>query len=125
MTGSLSQRRPRSDGARSAGRLSSGSLADGANERSRDPDERSGGLAKTIRWLGILLPMVLSYPLLPIDGFAAWLRPRVIAAAALWLVLAAVLLVRRDWRGAAAITAVYVIVDAWWTLIAFRVLRPD
>ena len=43
-----------------------------------------------------------------------------IAAAVLWLVLAAVLLVRRDWRGAAAITAVYVIVDAWWTLIAFK-----
>jgi hypothetical protein len=115
MTGSLAQRRSRSGGGRSGG-------ARILEARGEGPDERSGGLTKTVRWLGILLPMVLSYPLLPIDGFGAWLRPRVIAAAALWLVLAAVLLIRRDWRGAAAITAVYVIVDAWWTLIAFRVL---
>jgi hypothetical protein len=115
MTGSLTQRRPRSGSSRAGGRRS-------ADKRADDLDERSGGLTKTIRWLGILLPMVLSYPLLPIDGFGAWFRPRVIAAAVLWLVLAAVLLIRRDWRGAAAITAVYVIVDAWWTLIAFKVL---
>ena len=113
MTGSLARRRTRSGGARAA------------VARTSSPDDRSGGLTKTVRWLGILLPMVLSYPLLPVDGFGAWFRPRVITAAALWLVLAAVLLIRRDWRGAAAITAVYVIVDAWWTLIAFRVLNLD
>ena len=110
MTGSLARQRLRSGAAPSGG------------ARSYTLDDRRGGLTKTIRWLGILLPMVLSYPLLPVDAFGAWFRPRVIAAAVLWLVLAAVLLIRRDWRGAAAITAVYVIVDAWWTLIAFKVL---
>jgi hypothetical protein len=101
MTASLKQRRIQPDGVRPGG-----DRADGC-------DERRGGLTKTFRWLGVLLPMVLSYPLLPVDGFGTWLRPRVIAAAVLWLLLAAVLLIRRDWRGAATITAMYVILDAW------------
>jgi hypothetical protein len=116
MTGGLAQRRGRPGGAPARGARRTG--LDGA-------DDRRGGFTKTIRWLGILLPMVLSYPLLPVDAFGGWFRPRVLAAAAVWLVLAAVLLIRRDWRGAAAITAVYVIVDAWWLLPATGVVDFD
>jgi len=75
---------------------------------------------ETVRWLGILLRLVLRYPLLPVSAFGSWFRPRVIATALFWLALAAVLLIRRDWRGAAAITAMYVIVDAWWMLLALK-----
>ena len=92
------------------------------SERMRECRENR---TKTVRWLGILLPLVLSYPILPVDGFTAWFKPRIIAAAAVWLILAFILLVRRDWRGAAAITAMYVVADAWWTLLAFRSLRAN
>lgn len=85
--------------------------------------ERGGGFTKTLRWLGLLLPLVLSYPVLPVEAFGGWFRPRVIAAAACWLILSAWLLIRRDWRGAAAITAMYVVVDAWWMLFGLRVLK--
>lgn len=85
--------------------------------------ERWQDRAKTVRWLGVLLPLVLSYSVLRIGGPAAWLHPRVIAAVVVWMFVAAGLLIRRDWRGAAALTAMYAVADAWLTLLTFRAVR--
>jgi hypothetical protein len=87
--------------------------------------ERHESRAKTLQWLRVLLPLVLSYPLLPVHRFGRWLRPRVLARACLWLAIAAVLLIRRDWRGAAALTAMYAVVDAWLMVFLMRGGRPD
>jgi hypothetical protein len=56
-----------------------------------------------------------------LDGF----RAAVALAAALWIGFAVALAVRRDWAGVAAITVFYVLVDAWWWLLALGVLHFD
>ena len=86
-------------------------------------------LNATLRWLGILLPLVMVY------GLGLWLgfgrgsysgfRTPVMLGAALWVGFAVTLAWRRDWRGAAAISACYVLVDAWWWLLALGVIHTD
>ena len=95
---------------------------DGAEQGGERPD----GATKAVRWLGLLLPLLLTYPLLPFVEFgSAWFQIRVILGAACWVGATAVLLWRRDWRGATAISGVYVLADSWWILPAFGVISLD
>ena len=67
-----------------------------------------------LRWLGILLPLAALWGLL--SG-----RMPVLAAAivslALWLSFTVALAVRRDWRGALAISVIYVVFNGPWLVI--------
>ena len=88
---------------------------------------------KTLRWLGIILPLVITYPIL--YPFVSWLAPEqwglagframIAFAAALWVGFAIALAWRRDWKGALAITVFYLLVDAWWWLLALEVIHFD
>jgi hypothetical protein len=85
----------------------------------KEPRTRAGRVNWTLRWLGILVPLFLTYPVLPfvpVEG--TWWPARFITAVGFWIALTAALLWRRDWRGAAAISAFYIIMDAWWAPFA-------
>jgi hypothetical protein len=84
------------------------------SEEQRDPRRR---VNLALRYLGIILPMVLSYGLGAFyfgtsDNLTGYWVARILGAAAL-LGCAAALSLRRDWHGAAAITGVYLFFDAW------------
>jgi hypothetical protein len=87
-----------------------------------------------LRWLGILVPLVVTYPFLfPLDLFVGWadgssfvgFQVRMAIGAAIWVGLAAVLARRKDWAGAAAISVFYILVDAWWRILAVGLIHVD
>ena len=95
-------------------------------EKRRVPLQRVSRVDWPLRWLGLLLPILLTYPLLPFVEFASgWFQIRVAAGAVCWALFAAALLWRRDWRGALAISVMYVLADSWWMLPAFGVIGLD
>lgn len=99
---------------------------------SEDASTGLGRISRILRWLGIIMPLVVSYPIVyPLVSWAgvdfgqASARVLIPVAAALWLGFTVALGWRRDWRGAGAITVFYLIVDAWWWLLALGVIRLD
>ncbi|MBC7292890.1 MAG: hypothetical protein H5T84_02060 [Thermoleophilia bacterium] len=50
-------------------------------------------------------------------------QARMAVGAAFWIGLAVVLMCRRDWRGAAAITVFYLLVDAFWWVLALGIIH--
>jgi hypothetical protein len=81
-----------------------------------------------LRWAGILLPLLLTYPLIPgAPWFGSLLsfQIRMACGAAIMVDLAATLLRCRDWRGAMAIVVFYVIADAYWWTLALGVIHID
>lgn len=91
----------------------------------------------TIRWLGILLPLVFSSPIVywivtPVStllglGAAGWPGSGVWLAmgAVIWIAAVGVLCVRRDWQGAGGISAVYVVINIYWWLPVLGVFHFD
>jgi hypothetical protein len=98
-----------------------------------EPLTRRQRTNKTLRWLGLILPLVITYPI--VLPFISWLGPEqwglagfqatIGFGAALWIGFTVALAWRRDWTGAAAISAFYLIVDAWWWLLALEVIHFD
>jgi hypothetical protein len=86
----------------------------------------------TLRWLGIILPLVLSFPAFP---WLSWLglergglsgfRVRMGLGAAIWIGFTAVLVRRRDWQGAVGISLVYLVLETWWWIFVLGVLHFD
>ncbi|MFH0914909.1 MAG: hypothetical protein V1912_00485 [bacterium] len=98
----------------------------------RDPTEPPApgrGVNLALRYLGIILPLVVTYWLglwLGLSwGSLAGMQAIIAFGAALWIGFAAVLGLRRDWAGVGAITVFYVLVDAWLWLPALGVLHFD
>lgn len=73
----------------------------------------------TLRYLGIILPIVASYAgLILADGHPLGLWLGLGIGAVLWSAFTIVLLARRDWAGAGTVTFCYVVLSAWvWLLI--------
>jgi hypothetical protein len=104
-------------------------MADAPPPVQKEPPVPGRGTNLTLRYLGIILPLVMTYFLgfwlgfgrAGLDGF----RVAVALAAASWIGFAVALAIRRDWAGVAAITVFYALVDAWWWLLALGVLHFD
>ncbi|HEY5528589.1 MAG TPA: hypothetical protein VIL51_03950 [Thermoleophilia bacterium] len=73
------------------------------------------GIDLWLRWLGILLPLAAIYAFVGVGRGPGWAT----AAASLfvWAAFMVALLVRRDWRGALAVSVINLIVDAPWLVI--------
>lgn len=71
----------------------------------------------------------MTYPIIPfvpwIEGNLVAYQARMAVGAAFWIGLAVVLMCRRDWRGAAAITVFYLLVDAFWWVLALGIIHFD
>jgi hypothetical protein len=82
-----------------------------------------------VRYLGLILPFAVTYWLAPGLGSRlesdGWRLAMVSLGAAIWIAATVTLIVRRDWKGAAAITVFYALVDAWWWIVALGVIRFD
>ena len=85
-------------------------------------------VSRTLRWLGIILPLVMTWLALVFvfgRGSLIGFQTALALSAALWVGLAIALGWRRDWKGALAISVFYVIADAYWWLLALRVIHFD
>jgi hypothetical protein len=82
-----------------------------------------------LRYLGLILPFVVTYWLSWVlgerFGSTHWTLAMVGLGAVIWIAATATLIVRRDWKGAAAISVIYVLVDAWWWIVALGVVHFD
>jgi len=111
------------------GRFVDDRMADAPSPVQKEPPAPGRGTNLALRYLGIILPLALTYFVGfwlsfvwgSLDGF----RAAVALAAALWIGFAVALALRRDWAGVAAITVFYLLVDAWWWLLALGVLHFD
>jgi len=104
-------------------------MVDAPAQGHEEPLTRRQRVNMALRWLGFLLPLLSAYWLGLWLGFGragfGGFKTAVGATAVLWLAFTIALAWRRDWRGAAAITACYLLVDAWWFLLAFDVIHSD
>lgn len=73
------------------------------------------GIDLWLRWLGILLPLAALWGFL--SGNAVPVLATAIVSLALWVGFTVALAVRRDWRGALAISVIYVILSGSWLVI--------
>jgi len=100
-----------------------------AHEEPLTPRQR---VDHALRWLGILLPLIVTYPIvyplvswLGVDFNVHGLQVAVPVGAALWVGFTAALAWRRDWAGAAAVSVFYTLVDAWWWILALGIVHFD
>ncbi|MBN1630820.1 MAG: hypothetical protein JW990_13740 [Thermoleophilia bacterium] len=102
-------------------------MVDGPAPVQKEPLTPRQRVNLTLRWLGIILPLAITYPVFSwiLDGFqrgSGGFLALVATAAGLWIAFTVALAWRRDWAGAAAISAFYLVVDAWWWLLALEVI---
>jgi len=97
--------------------------------RQSEPPPSGHRVDLTLRYLGIILPIALTYVVgfglgLGSGGQAAF-AASVTAAAAVWAGASVALGLRRDWAGVGAVTFFYVLIDAWIWLLVTGVMHFD
>jgi hypothetical protein len=77
-------------------------------------------LTLTLRFAGIILPVLATYVLLFSRGLkGSTLIPAAIASAAIWLLFSLVLYIRHDRNGLSSITIFYFILNGWIYIFLF------
>ena len=77
-------------------------------------------LILTLRFSGIILPVLATYVLLFSRGLReSTLIPAAIASAAIWLLFSLVLFIRHDKNGLSSITIFYAILNGWIYIFLF------
>ena len=97
--------------------------------RQSEPPPPGRRVDLVLRYLGIILPIAVSYlgglALSLGRGSLTCMLASAITAAAIWIGAAVVLGLRHDWAGVGAVTFFYVALDAWIWLPAVGVMHFD
>ncbi len=100
----------------------------GANVQ-KEPPAPTRRLNLTLRYLGIILPLVATYLFAMLSVFrwdsSAGSLAAVAVGGAIWAGCTVFLCSRRDWAGAGAISFLYVLMNAWLWLVVLGVLNVD